>query len=587
MSPSQRAAAAFAVLVALGAPSRAQWSPATGQWGKVDPADVRVMTYNVEDGLCSSNDKVENNGDWCALARVVAALKPDVLVLLECGDNTGNGTGSGVDSVATLNTVLGMFLHGGVDSFNGNTPITAWVQKYAPSYDLPYRYVSSESDGFNRNCILSRFPFADLNGDTRSTIADVPNVSAGSAWAPGGDGGIRGFGFAELDLPGATYLGNLVTGFAHLKAGGAPSDHDQRIDAAQNVAYFVRYGLNGNGGGVPDPLGRIADSPAMTSVLDVRTPVVLAGDWNEDEWTNGTRGPADWLTQAQTVGGTTDGTDRDGSDMTFDSATHFSTGSDASHSSGAKYDYVAWQESVATLRLQSIFISGSNPAGSQPPECVGFAGGVSSVTSAASDHRPVFVDLRLPVVDCNGNAVADTTDIATGTSADANGNLVPDECDAVGAPYCFGNGSEPGLTPCPCGNVGAAGRGCANSVSAAGALLAATGTTSPDTVELSASSMPAVASAIFLKGDLRSTTGYVFGDGVRCADGNLIRLGTLVSVAGAASYPGPGQQLVSVRGATPPGSGLTGHYQTYYRNAAGTFCPPETFNVSNALQITW
>jgi photosystem II stability/assembly factor-like uncharacterized protein len=44
-------------------------------------------------------------------------------------------------------------------------------------------------------------------------------------------------------------------------------------------------------------------------------------------------------------------------------------------------------------------------------------------------------------------------------------------------PFCFGDGST--TTPCPCGNTGAAGRGCANSVNAMGALLVATGTTSP------------------------------------------------------------------------------------------------------------
>ena len=34
-----------------------------------------------------------------------------------------------------------------------------------------------------------------------------------------------------------------------------------------------------------------------------------------------------------------------------------------------------------------------------------------------------------PVIDCNGNGVADATDIAVGTSFDCNLNLVPDECD--------------------------------------------------------------------------------------------------------------------------------------------------------------
>jgi endonuclease/exonuclease/phosphatase family metal-dependent hydrolase len=414
----------------------AQWNPPTGQWGKVDNTDLRVMTYNIEDAVCSSNAKVEGQNDWCGCARLIAAFKPDVLVLEECGDNTGEGTGTGIDSVANLTATINMFLHGGLDTYHGSTPITSWVQKYAPAYDLPYVYVSTENDSFNRNVILSRYPFTDLNGDTKSAIADIPTVTA-NGYAQGGDGGLRGFAFAEIDLPNGTYLGNLVVGGAHLKAGGQTPDHDQRITAATNVAYVVRNWWNGNGGATPDPSAKIADVPAATTVLDANTPVVMCGDWNEDELANGVvRGPADWLTQALTPGGTSDGTDRDGTDMTTDAALNFFTGSDASHSSGDKFDYIAYQDSIATFRLSTIFISGSTPAAAQPPEVAGFTGGASSVTSTASDHRPVFVDLRLPVVDCNGNNVADSTDIALGNSLDVNLNQVPDECECLMNNYC-------------------------------------------------------------------------------------------------------------------------------------------------------
>lgn len=160
-------------------------------------------------------------------------------------------------------------------------------------------------------------------------------------------------------------------------------------------------------------------------------------------------------------------------------------------------------------------------------------------------------------------------------------------CD-IGTAYCFGDGIDPLVTtPCPCSNFGAAGHGCANSVDANGALLSATGTSNPDTVVLSATGMPATVTSIFLKGSANVSAGVVFGDGVRCAGGTLTRLGQEVNVGGAAFYPSGTQQSVSVKGGTPPGSGLTGYYQTYYRNAAATFCPPATFNVSNGLTITW
>src|SRR5262245_2872324 len=114
----------FAVLLVLASPSLAQWNPPTAQWGKLDPADLRVMTWNVQDALCSSNAKVEGNNNWCACARVVAAMKPDVLFLSETADNNGNGTGSNVDSVAALTTTIDDFLHGGTDSFHGNSAVT-------------------------------------------------------------------------------------------------------------------------------------------------------------------------------------------------------------------------------------------------------------------------------------------------------------------------------------------------------------------------------------------------------------------------------------------------------------------------------
>jgi endonuclease/exonuclease/phosphatase family metal-dependent hydrolase len=574
-------------LLALAGPVFAQWNPAAGQWGKVDPADLRVMTYNVQDGLCSTNAKVEGNNNWCALARIVAALRPDVLVLMECADNTGNGTGSGVDSVATMTTVLNQFLHGGNDTFNGNTPITSWVQHYAAGYDLPYSFVSSETDSFNRNCILSRYPFADLNGDTKATISDIPTVTA-SAWAPGGDGGIRGFAFAEINLPDATYLGNMVMGFAHLKAGGATSDHDQRIAAAENVSYVVRYWYNGNGGALPDPLAKIADSPAATTVLDALTPVVMGGDWNEDEAANGaTRGPADWLTAAQTVGGSSDGTDRNGTDMTLDSATHFSTGSDASHNSGSKFDYVAWQDSIATMRLQTIFISGSNPAAAQPPELAGFAGGAAAVTNAASDHRPVLVDLRLPIVDCNGNAVADTSEIAANPSLDLNANQILDACESTGVLFCYGTSLDgTHTTQCPCGNDGVIPNGCAHSSNPAGAHIQASGISYLDTVVLAGSGMPSTAFGLYMQHD--GTGDQVFHDGVLCAGGTLIRLRGRTSVGGASTFPDSTDTVtLSQRGQVTPGDGVRRYYAVWFRNASTTFCPPATANVTNGLYIDW
>ena len=424
-----------AALCLLAPTATAQWNPAAGQWGKQEVDDVRVMTWNVRDGICRTNSKVEGANNWCAIARTIAAFQPDVLLLQECGDNSGNGTGSGVDSVSNLTTTVGLLLNGGNDPFLGGS-VTSYVAKYAPGFSMPYVFVSSNSDNFNRNVIVSRFPFADLNGDTRSVISDIPNV-ANTAYAPGGDGGLRGFQFAELDLPDGVYAGDLVVGNAHLKAGGSNSDEQQRREAAQNVAYYVDHLFNGAGTGTPDPFNRISDSPQAQTVLDEFTAVILGGDWNEDEITNGQRGPAAWLTEAGSAGGT-DGTDRDRSDMTWDPTVNAFTGSDNTLGS-KKLDYVATQDSLLQRTVSTIFDSNVTPFGALPPELIGFPNPIA-VSGFASDHDAVIVDYRFeqicptPSNYCQGvvNSTGNGVSIGYGgsTSIAANDFLL----QATGAP---------------------------------------------------------------------------------------------------------------------------------------------------------
>ena len=157
--------------------------------------------------------------------------------------------------------------------------------------------------------------------------------------------------------------------------------------------------------------------------------------------------------------------------------------------------------------------------------------------------------------------------------------------------FCFGDGTT--ATACPCGNFGASGRGCANSVNASGALLVGTGSTSPDSVVLAASGMPSTALSLFMQGNSPQYGGLLFGDGVRCAAGLLKRLGSHTSSGGASTYPGIGDLSISARSAAlgdPFGPGATRYYQTFYRNPAPTFCPTppgNTFNITNGVIVHW
>jgi hypothetical protein len=150
--------------------------------------------------------------------------------------------------------------------------------------------------------------------------------------------------------------------------------------------------------------------------------------------------------------------------------------------------------------------------------------------------------------------------------------------------FCSGDGSG---TACPCANSGAAGNGCASSVNANGANLAASGvpSISADTFVLLGTGMPS-SSALYFQGTTQvgAGLGAVFGDGLRCAGGSVVRLRTVTNVGGASQYPAAGDPSISVKGmVTAPGSRT---YQVWYRNAA-VFCTASTFNLSNGLLVSW
>ena len=383
----------IAILCGCAGTCLAQWDPAHAQYGKTDARDLRVMQWNIFDTICStSSTKNEAMNDWCSMAHIVASLKPDVLMMEEAGDNSGNGTGSSADSVATLATAIGLFLHGGNDPFiAGNPPVTAYVQKYAPGYDLPYVYVSDQTDGYNRNVILSRYPFADLNGDGKSTYGTV--IVLADQYAGGGNLSIRGYAFAEIDLPDAQFAGDVVIGCGHLKSGGTTQDYADRLAAAKNIAYLIDYWYNGAGTGIPDPHNKVIDNPPATRILGAQTPVIWGGDINEDENTNGRDGPALWMSRAASTSG--DGTDRDRTDSLYDDSRDIFNAASRNTQGSSKLDYLFWQDSIATLRRSFIFYSGSMNSTTYPPELATMAV-PNAASSLASDHRPVIADFILP-----------------------------------------------------------------------------------------------------------------------------------------------------------------------------------------------
>ena len=118
-----------------------------------------------------------------------------------------------------------------------------------------------------------------------------------------------------------------------------------------------------------------------------------------------------------------------------------------------------------------------------------------------------------------------------------------------------------------------------------GARLRSVGTASlsNDTAELLCQQVPSSA-AMLVQGSPFLQTGVVFGDGVSCLGGNLVRITTRPAFGGELHYPDPGDAPLSTFVGTAPGT--TSGYQVVYRNAA-TFCTSATFNVSDTQPVIW
>lgn len=193
------------------------------------------------------------------------------------------------------------------------------------------------------------------------------------------------------------------------------------------------------------------------------------------------------------------------------------------------------------------------------------------ITPEGCDGAEYHFEIRLTVTD------------AAGLATTAEAHLYP-ACAPF--PICAGDGSG---ALCPCGNFGGAGRGCENSFATGGALLSGQGSArlSNDALTLTATGMPASGAALFFQGETALATGFgvAFGDGLRCAGGEIRRLGVIAVGGGAAVIGAATGVALSVAGAVPAEGGVR-TYQTWYRNSA-TFCTSSTFNLTNGLRVTW
>ena len=129
-------------------------------------------------------------------------------------------------------------------------------------------------------------------------------------------------------------------------------------------------------------------------------------------------------------------------------------------------------------------------------------------------------------------------------------------------PYCGGTSGS-----CPCGNLGAATEGCANSTGS-GAMLEVGGSPSlvAGDLQLNASGMRANTSALLFhaNGPLGGGTGSLLGDGLLCISGGVQRYAVRNS-NGAGAVEWTAQDLL----VGPWALGAERHFQVWYRDAPG------------------
>lgn len=149
--------------------------------------------------------------------------------------------------------------------------------------------------------------------------------------------------------------------------------------------------------------------------------------------------------------------------------------------------------------------------------------------------------------------------------------------------FCRGDGSD---GACPCGNLGSSGHGCASSVAPGGAHMATSGaaSVSTDTVALTCTNVPN-GPGLYFQASTQTATPALFGDGLLCASGTIVRMGVAFAANSTSSYPSGAASPIHVAGATAAGD--VRHYQLWYRDAAPGFCSPALFNLSNGITLTW
>lgn len=217
------------------------------------------------------------------------------------------------------------------------------------------------------------------------------------------------------------------------------------------------------------------------------------------------------------------------------------------------------------------------------------------------------VDLVTEIIDATGDGMGGILSQAWGVAVGApnvvfvsgahSDNVFMIDTSEYMTPYCFGDlGSG---IPCPCGNDNdgsVPGSGCANGVFASGAQLTASGIASvtADTLVLHCSHLEPDNAGLYFQAEnqVGGGVGSWWNDGLRCAGGNLKRLGVRFADSTGYSDTSGFAYSISQRSALLGHTILPGellNYQCWYRTTDNPPCGLGVYdsNTTNGLSVFW
>ena len=175
---------------------------------------------------------------------------------------------------------------------------------------------------------------------------------------------------------------------------------------------------------------------------------------------------------------------------------------------------------------------------------------------------------------------------ASSTAGPGNFTIDQYTCDPAcetcnpGAAFCAGDAG------CPCGNTSSNGGGCVNG-SGTGGTLDGEGmaSVSSDTLVLKSTDLLPNQPCLFFQGNnaINSGNGNPFGDGLRCAGGNVVRLEVRFANTGNGFTT---QTTVSVATKGGVSAGQTKRYQYWYRDSGSSPCG-SLFNLTHGYELVW